>query len=101
MHYSIKIKRTYLLTSASIIFAWLLIAYSTRSSYITDYDWKQTNDAIVCGDIICFNASSSYSYSWPLIKKNGKPAAIVLFQCNGRMCIFSTKEKTFALFMAI
>ena len=47
-------------------------AYINRSENIIRYKWKHTNDVgSISGDFICFGNNSSYSYHWPVIKKDG------------------------------
>ena len=56
----------------AIVVMLVIHAYMNRSGNITHYKWKHTNDVgSVGGDVICFDYNSSYSYHWPVIRKDG------------------------------
>ncbi len=74
---------------------------SIRDSVIKEHDWKVTSGANLKNDFIYLAEDSVYSYSCPLIRKNGDIIAIALFQFEGRLLVFSTKEMAFSFLMYI
>lgn len=90
--------------SIIIAFAVTIITIATitvRNSIIKEHNWKVTSGANLKNDFICFSEDSTYSYSCPLIRENGDIIAIALFQFEGRLLVFSTKEMAFSFLMYI
>ena len=90
--------------SVIVAFAVTIITIATitvRNSIIKEHDWKVTSGANLKNDFICFSEDSTYSYSCPLIRENGDIIAIALFQFEGRLIVFSTKEMVFSFLMYI
>lgn len=90
--------------SIIIAFAVTIITIATitvRNSVIKEYDWKVTSGANLKNDFIYFSEDSAYSYCCPLIRGNGDIIAIALFQFEGRLLVFSTKEMAFSFLMYI
>jgi hypothetical protein len=74
--------------------------YFHRSSYVTQYVWKQTSGSgLFGGGIVCFGENSSYNYQWPLIKRNGETVGVVLLCFNKRLIVFSLKDKGINFYM--
>lgn len=90
--------------SIIIAFAVTIITIATitvRNSVIKEHNWKVTSGADQKNDFIYFSKESDYSYSCPLIRENGDIIAIALFQFEGRLLVFSTKEMAFSFLMYI
>lgn len=92
-----KNKRVLLVTT--IIF--IICLFSVRNSIIKEHDWKVTSGANLKNDFICFSNESDYSYNCPLIRENGDIIAIALFQFEGRLLVFSTKEMALSFLMYV
>lgn len=90
-------KRVILVTT--ILF--IICLFTVRNSVIREYDWKVTGGANLKNDFICFSKGSVYSYTCPLIRENGVIIAIALFQFEGRLLVFSTKDMAFSFLMYI
>ena len=76
--------------------------YINRSSNVTRYNWKHTNDVgSIGGDIIYFGNNSSYSYHWPVIKKDGGGYGVVVLCINRRMILFSLSDYNLGVYMYI
>lgn len=76
--------------------------YFHRSVYITQYDWKHTNsEGRMEYDFIYFDEDSSWTYQWPIIKRNGKCNGLVLLCINERMIVFSLIDKKIGYYMSI
>ena len=77
-------------------------AYINRSENIIRYKWKHTNDVgSISGDFICFGNNSSYSYHWPIIKKDGGGSGVVLVCINRRMILLSLTDNKIGYYMYI
>ena len=77
-------------------------AYINRSENIIRYKWKHTNDVgSIGGDIIYFGNISSYSYHWPIIKKDGDGNGVVLICINRRMILFSLTDYNIGVYMYV
>ena len=77
-------------------------AYINRSENIIRYKWKHTNDVgSISGDFICFGNNSSYSYHWPVIKKDGGGCGVVLIRINRRMILFSLTDYNIGVYMYV
>lgn len=88
--------------SCVISFLLAIYSYHIRSAYITQYTWKQTSEnGMIGGGVLCFGTNSSYTYFWPMIKKNGKSVGIVLFCFNKRMITFSLEDRKIGYYMYI
>lgn len=82
-----------------------LVSYctlSTRSKAVKTYCWKQTSTGKVIGSgIMIFAECSLFSYDWPIIKKDGKNAGIVIVLINEYLVVFSFAENTIVYYMPI
>ena len=70
-------------------------AYINRSENIIRYKCS------ISGDFICFGNNSSYSYHWPVIKKDGGGCGVVLIRINRRMILFSLTDYNIGFYMDI
>lgn len=79
-----------------------IYTYFHCNTYITQRTWKQTsNKGIIGGGIISFGDNSTFSYYWPIIKKDNKNIGVVLLCVGERMAVFSLQDKCIGIYMYI
>jgi len=93
-------KRFYLCSFLLILL--VVYAYHVRSAYITQFTWKQTSEnGLIGGGIINFGKNTSFTYKWPIIRKNEECHGIVLLCVDKWMIVYSLQDKHLGYYMYI
>ena len=93
-------KRNYYICFAIILLA--IYFYYIRNAYITQYTWKQTSEnGLIGGGILNFGNNSSYTYQWPIIKRNEECIGVVLLCVDKRLIVYSLQDKKIGFYMNI
>lgn len=99
---SIDMDRIKIIISVATIISVILISvFTVRNSVIRNQYWKVTSGVDLNHDFLLFSEDSAYSYSCPIIRERNDIIAIALFQFDGKLVVFSTKNMSISFLMAI
>ena len=81
----------------------MVYGYHVRRAYICQFTWKQTSEkGLIGGGIISFgNNNTSYTYQWPIIRRNDDCYGIVLFCVDKWMIVYSLQDNHLGRYMCI